>query len=85
MAVAAPARLPGAHLPGDGGGHRLKGAHAMLTRLFPPQGKAGKHLPQARAEPAELHPLQGYGKKQAGAAQQDNQQMIPEKALRGPG
>ena len=55
----------------------------MLAGLFSLEGKAGEHLPQPRNETPDLHTFKSDGKKQPHAAQQKNQQIIPEKALDG--
>lgn len=53
----------------------------MLPRLRPLEGKAGKHLPQSRNKPSDLHAFKSDGEEQPHPAQQKDQQVIPQKTL----
>ena len=72
--------IAGAHLGGDGGGHGLEGAHALLARLLPVEAEAAEQALKAGSELAHLNETGADGENNAGAHQQVEQQTVPHKA-----
>ena len=72
--------VAGTHLGRNGGGQRLEGAHTILTGLFAVQGEAAERPVEAFPKAAQLHAPQPDGEKDAGAHQQEQEQVVPQKA-----
>ena len=71
--------IAGAHLGGDGGGHGLEGAHALLARLLSVEVDAAEQALEAGPELAHLNETGADGENNAGAHQQVEQQTVPHK------
>ena len=75
--------VAGAHLRRHRGGQRLKAAHAVLAGRLAVQAEPAEQVFDAGAELAHLHKAQPDGEKDAGAAQQKQQKIVPQKVADG--
>lgn len=71
--------VAGAYLGRYGGGQCLEGTHAVLAGRFTVEVEPAEHVPQTVTELEDLHKAQTDGEVDAGAAQQKQQDVVPQK------